>query len=331
MGVALIILCLAGEKVMFDFESAEELGKFETRGVRAELSPEHATRGKNCARLTYEPGEGFRVFMWDDERRAFDLGGCTHFMLDLYCPEPVGLTVKLKSNAGAKTWYEGVRLKAGKQTLTFSFDEIGIDPRSVHYLNLFIGSPAKEAVVFVDNVRAETKEVVKAAPEARTDVMFDFESEAELKKFDLRGVRAEMSDEHVTSGKRSVKLTYLPGGGLGVFMWNDNRRPFDLSKGQDLMFDVYSEVVLGFAVKLKSDRGARKWTRNVTVEPGGETVVLPFADMDIDPKSVSYFHIFMGAPADETVIFLDNVRAGSARVAEKALPKKLERPDDELF
>ena len=94
---------------------------------------------------------------------------------------------------------------------------------------------------------------------------------------------------------------------------------------------VGKDVALGFAVKLKSDRGTRKWTRNVTVEPGGETVVLPFADMEIDPKSVSYFNIFMSAPREETVIFIDNVRAGSARVAEKALPRKLERPDDELF
>ncbi len=162
-------------------------------------------------------------------------------------------------------------------------------------------------------------------------MMFDFESEADLKKFDLRGVKAELSDEHVTSGKRSARLTYLPGGGLDVFMWSDNRRPLDLSGGRDLMIDVYSEVVIGFAVKLKSDRGARKWTRDVTVEPGQGTVVLPFADMDIDPKSVSYFNIFMGAPGEEVVIFLDNVRAGSARVAQKSLPKRLEKPDDEFF
>ena len=328
---ALLVLCLAGEKVMFDFESEAEISKFQARGAKAELSAEHATRGKKSVKLAYQPGEGFKVFMWDDERHPFSLGGCTHFMLDLHCAEAARLTVKLKSNGGAESWYEGVRLKPGAQTLSFSFAEIGIDPKSVCYFNLFIGSPAKETVVFVDNVRAVTRAVAKAAPETKTSVMFDFESEAELKKFELRGVEAELSDEHVTSGKRSARLTFLPGERLDVFMWNDNRSPFDLSKGQDLMIDVYSEVVISFAVKLKSDRGARQWTRDVTVEPGQETIVLPFADMDIDPKSVSYFNIFMGPPREETVVFVDNVRAGSARVAEKALPRKLERPDAELF
>ena len=162
-------------------------------------------------------------------------------------------------------------------------------------------------------------------------VIFDFESEDELNRFRARGVRAELSDEHATRGKKSVKLTYLPGSGLGVFMWDDSRRPFDLGGSPDLMLDVYTEVPISFSVKLKSDRGARKWTRRVTVEPGQETLVLPFSDMGIDPRSVSYFNIFMGAPKDEVVIFVDNVRAGSAREAEKDLPKRLERADDELF
>ena len=167
-------------------------------------------------------------------------------------------------------------------------------------------------------------------PTAKT--LFDFETADELTMWRASGVTAEWTADHATHGQHAVLLTYKPGDGLQTFIQDGGARKLGLAGFTHLVIDCYAPVNMEITVKLKSTQGTRKWEKVFALEPGANTLAIPFEGTGIDPATLEYINLFTGGLKAETVLYMDNVRG--ANVTTAAVPRppaKPEMPDEERF
>jgi hypothetical protein len=167
-------------------------------------------------------------------------------------------------------------------------------------------------------------------------LVFDFENLDDLKswsniepphtKTKEPAARIELSKEHATSGKQSLKVTFAGGNWPAITTTHvhDDWLPY-----QTFHADVWAPrpCVVGFtALQEKSERGegweqlVSRWTKTVFLSAGANHVeaALPGAnDYAINKKwgKVVRFEIFMYNPRDGESIFVDNVRLSAKKTA----------------
>jgi len=125
-------------------------------------------------------------------------------------------------------------------------------------------------------------------PEPKVQVLFDFEEETDLKDWsnlDLADpkkkeppVKIELSKEHATSGKHSLKLTFSGGNWPTV---TTTKVPDDWSAFQTFKADVTVDraCLVGFTVMQEKsirdrgwDGGVSRWTKTELLKPGKNEV-----------------------------------------------------------
>jgi hypothetical protein len=171
-------------------------------------------------------------------------------------------------------------------------------------------------------------------------VLFDFERPADPEHWTIRtvpevrnptGAKAELSQEHVTSGKRSLKITYA--GGLWPALGTDlTPVEVDWSDYQSLKVDitVSRECVVAFRVlQEKSDpvgmgweAGVSRWNAVAFLRPGKNAVQVALHDRDyaISPTlgKVTSFMVLLLKPQPGETAYVDNLRLSGEKVADAA-------------
>ncbi|MBN1807582.1 MAG: hypothetical protein JW909_00830 [Planctomycetes bacterium] len=321
--------------VIEGFESAEALALWEKGGTEAALTEEHVTQETHAARVTYSKGEGFHTMIRQWQKAKLDLSAYTHLQVDVWAAKETTLTLKLKSGGHTAQWYENYAVGPGPATVSVYLAQTRLDTKVIDYVNVFLHTPQEDTVLYIDNIRAvklTAPPPEKAPVKPAETAISDFETQQDVEKWRGDGVKAELSEDHVTSGKHSVKLTYMPGGGLKTFMLEIGRGGLDLSGCTHLFADVYAPVNMEVTLKLKSDAGAKKWQREYSIEPAPWTLSVPLSQTTVSPGSISYINLFAGGLRSETILYIDNVRGGTVSSdSASSLPKKKEKPDEELF
>jgi hypothetical protein len=150
-------------------------------------------------------------------------------------------------------------------------------------------------------------------PAEGTLVMFDFEDEDGLKKFDANKSDAEASTEHATSGKQSLKVT-LKAGETYAGLYTERFPTKDWMAYSKLKFDIFVDeaVTLGMTLKdVNSKDYATRYNRDsIELEKGANTVTIELVDAGdkIDLKKIKSMSLFAGKVDKNTVFYLDNVR-----------------------
>jgi hypothetical protein len=328
------------EQVIANFETALDLAQWKTSGCTAELVEEHATLGAKAVHLTYQPGAGFHTFMTErDKNNRINVSGCTNLLLDVFSPANANFTVKLKSNQSAQQWSKAFSAGPAQQQISISLADTGIDLANIDYINLFVGDNTEPVNLYVDAIRAAATAPATPAPApkpadaASADVIIsDFETPEDLARWSVNGTVTALSDEHVTHGQKSAMVTYQRGEGLHTFNLNIPRQGVDLSKCTHLMIDLYAPVNLEAVVKLKSDENKQQWQRDYSIEPSASTISIPLSQTKLDTSKIHYINIFVGAPRNDVILFVDNVRGVKMTAgAPSNLPVKKEKPDEEMF
>jgi hypothetical protein len=160
-------------------------------------------------------------------------------------------------------------------------------------------------------------------------VLFDFEDPADLKawsnlelpdaKHKEPAAKIELSDEHATSGKHSLKITFAGGSWPTITSTQvlDDWLPYQTFRAD---VTVSRPCVVGFtALQEKSERGGSwealvsRWTKTVFLQAGKNQVAATIPqpnEYSVSKKfgKVIRFEIFMYRPRDGESIFVDNIR-----------------------
>jgi hypothetical protein len=163
-----------------------------------------------------------------------------------------------------------------------------------------------------------------AAPETR--ILNDFETPADLRFFNYKLNSAELSDQHVTHGQHSMKIS------LGEYL-NSESFPKDWSGFDSVDLDVFVEgdapvsgsILVADAAWVKS--GGSYWNRHnsaFNLKPGQNTLSIPVNGLfrgeagsrnndlksNIDPTQIIRVDIGFsaGKKPGETALYLDNLR-----------------------
>ena len=147
-----------GQKTLWNFENAAELGKWkQLDGLTAALSEEHATSGQHSVKIDFpESSEGAPAFRY--EKNSVDCRGYKYFETDFYNPgdEPLVVLLKLKSNNHQKQATVRYELPPNaEKTIRLSLENIAkkIDLSDVMYVNFFCWHPKSSGTFYLDNIR----------------------------------------------------------------------------------------------------------------------------------------------------------------------------------
>jgi hypothetical protein len=147
-------------------------------------------------------------------------------------------------------------------------------------------------------------------------VLFDFENDADVAAWQVEDVlkdkvKLEASDEHATSGKRSLKMTLQPHEWPGM---STTKLPKDWSGQADLAFDVFSAVDTTMSVRIDDDNSkdyaSRFNSQAQDLVKGKNTVTLALADVGdaVDLKKIKALYLFSTDVPEQRVFFIDNIR-----------------------
>jgi len=174
----------------------------------------------------------------------------------------------------------------------------------------------------------------QSKPAPKEVLLFDFEDPADLKAWsnlELPGAKVkepaaklELSDDHATSGKKSLKVTFAGGHWPTI---TTTQVPTDWMPYWTFKADVTvsRHCVVGFTVmQERSQRGGgwdatvSRWTKTEFLKPGRNTVVGILHDPNnysINAKNgkVVRFEIYMYNPQEGEAIFVDNIRILTAK------------------
>ena len=152
-------------------------------------------------------------------------------------------------------------------------------------------------------------------------ILFDFETDRELDRFHWKcHTLLALSDDHVTHGRKSLKLELFPSEypGLAPMIKDTN-----WSKHETLRFDVYNpqSSVLPLTVRIDDrDESAdfnERSNKTFSIKPGANTVSIPLKSLvtsgggrPLNLKSIRRLVVFMGQPKETTVLYFDYFRLG---------------------
>jgi len=173
-------------------------------------------------------------------------------------------------------------------------------------------TPAPEA-------KAESPAVLKVATapaEAGTRLLFDFETDDDVSAWKVEDavsqcVELSVSDEHATSGRRSLKMVLKPHEWPGM---HTLKIPADWSGNQDLKFDVFADQASELSVRIDDTNSSGYSTRfnseANSVGKGQNTVAIPLSSVaeNIDLKKVKSMYIYSTGVEGTLVFYIDNIR-----------------------
>lgn len=202
-------------------------------------------------------------------------------------------------------------------------------------------------ILLVSLLVAQTQSAEPATKQAkpeREQLLFDFENADDAKawtnlelpdpadketkkpvKHSEPAAKIELSNEHATSGKQSLKITFAGGKWPTVFTTKvfDDWVPFESLRAD---VTVSRSCVIGFtALQEKSTRGqgwedlVSRWTKTEFLRPGTNAIDVPLR-MSANPYSIDAkfgkvirFEIFMYHPEVGESIYIDNVRLSTVK------------------
>ena len=144
----------SADVLISDFETPEDLARWSGNGTVTALSDEHVTHGQKSAMVTYQRGPGLHTFNLNISRGGVDLSKCTHLLIDVYAPVNLEAVVKLKSDENKQQWQRDYSIEPSASTISIALSPTKLDPSKIHYVNIFVGDPRSDVILFVDNVRA---------------------------------------------------------------------------------------------------------------------------------------------------------------------------------
>ena len=150
-------------------------------------------------------------------------------------------------------------------------------------------------------------------PAPAATVLFDFEDEADVKKWDAKNSEPSASTEHATSGKGSMKLT-LKGGVDFPGIYTERFPTKDWSGFKTLKFDVFADEPMTLMMTAKDpnskDFASRFNKEKIEINKGANTVAIPIADIagKIDVKTIKSTTIFSVKLEKDPTLYLDNIR-----------------------
>jgi hypothetical protein len=304
--------------VLGDFESDAQLAGWSGgEGVKVERVAERAVRGRFALRVTVPENGAAGV---ECHPRDGDWSRFTSLRMDVVNPSQDRLVMALRVDdekstdyASRYNWDDGsLVLVPGRNEVEVPMRALasgrpgsrGLDLSHVRGFFLFPLGDHAERTFYLDNVRLEALDLSKFP----ATVMIDgFEPGGQLRTWQLsEGVEVAPSGEHVTEGRRSLRVR-LPGGswpGISIFALPRNWLPYDW-----LALDVYNESDDVLALGLWVRDGADKVTVAMSLRPGANQFRIPvdlFSSLRL--RQVAGFCLFVSQPASGTVIYVDNIR-----------------------
>lgn len=150
-------------------------------------------------------------------------------------------------------------------------------------------------------------------------MLFDFESDSELDRFHWQcHTLFSLSDEHITHGKKSLKLELFPSTypGLAPMIANNDWREFRV-----FSFDIYNaqHKEISMAVRIDDSRNypdhGDRYNRTFVLRPGANTIRIGFdklvtsgTNRKLNLRMIYRVLIFMVQPQERTVLYFDNIR-----------------------
>ena len=169
----------------------------------------------------------------------------------------------------------------------------------------------------------------------------DFESAAEMGKWQVRGAKAPtlwaLSDEHATRGKHSARLvTRSVKDGAGrwpaVILPAKAMPTADWSPYRYLVFDAFnpSKSTNPLLVHVNDARNSR-WSKPAPIPPGKHTVRVQLSGPACGTQ-IREIHLFQSDPTDTHTVFIDDLRLESndQRVVARAVLERLVRLGDKV-
>jgi hypothetical protein len=154
-------------------------------------------------------------------------------------------------------------------------------------------------------------------PEER--VLFDFESDEELNRFHWRcHTLLSLSDEHVTHGKKSLRLELYPSEYPGLY---PKLKEIDWSPYRAICFDIFNpqNVETLIAVRIDDQKDypdyEDRYNNGFVLKPGLNRLSIPLNTLltsgtkrNLDLKEIFRLLIFSVKPKDKVVLYVDHLR-----------------------
>jgi hypothetical protein len=305
-------------EVLGDFESDAQSAEWSGgEGVKVERVAEQATAGRFALRVTVPENGAVGV---ECHLRDGDWSRFTSLRMDVVNPSQDRLVMALRVDdekssdyVSRYNWDDGTLvLVPGRTEVEVPMRALasgrpgsrGLDLFHVRGFFLFPLGSHPERAFYLDNVRLEALDPRRFPAKAMID---GFEGEGRLGLWQVsEGVEVAPSGEHVTEGRRSLRVR-LPGGpwpGISIFSLPRNWLPYDW-----LVLDVYNESDDVLALGLWVRDGADKVTVEMSLRPGANQFRIPmdlFSSLRL--RQVTGLCLFVCQPAPGTVIYVDNVR-----------------------
>lgn len=154
--------------------------------------------------------------------------------------------------------------------------------------------------------------------QARQPFCYDFEIDDTLDTLQWKcKTFYSLSDQHVTSGRKSLKVELYPSPYPGVTLTNFNP---DWSGYDTLKFEVYNQekILLNMGIRIDDTENPphnNRYNRSLILKPGENYVSIPLNSLftsetnrKLDISKVHELYLFLSSPKEKRTIFLDNVR-----------------------
>jgi len=329
----------SGDVWFGDFESREDLSKrWKLHDVVATLSDEHVTHGHHSAKVTFQASES-PAFKIEGGLDAFPSGtnwsGYTELSFDVYNAQPSQerLILQLKDQDGRR-YKEDLMLNGrASQHVTVRLADLHeyLDATHMTQFNLFRWKPKSATTFYVDAVGLHGSSVAPAplasanAASGRSAVedqhhvsgevwLSDFESDDELGRWKTRDAIVTRSDQHVTHGAYSAKVTYqdaeAPAFQLVSYLASGGHGDW---RGYALLsFDLYNAQPAQERVLLQlTDKDGRQYKEDIHINGrASQHLTVHLSDLHeyLDLAHMKVFELFRWKPKGPSTFYVDAVR-----------------------
>ena len=152
----------------------------------------------------------------------------------------------------------------------------------------------------------------------RSPFFYDFETEANLDTlyWKCKTIFA-LSDKHVTSGQKCLKMELYPSPYPGITLNNFNS---DWSKHDTFKFDIYNPEKISLRLTIRIDDSDNpayndRYNKTVTLNPGENHISIPLNSLatsgtnrKLNLLSIEKVILFLVQPKEKRTLYLDNMR-----------------------
>jgi len=245
---------------------------------------------------------------------------------------PIQWTVGEIVNLGPVNGYIPPDFPPGTYDIRMGLFTTKITPEEVLYIaEPYTNSEIKDFVIGKIKVEKASPEIAKKKEDL---IISNFETLADLKKWQTRGTLIEQSEENVAEGKYSGKITYLKGQGIPAailesFFNYSEPKYSDWSEYDILEFQIYSTkdkegLIYPVNIQIK-DKSERRYQSSIPrTQQTGEPVkfILSNVDKVVDLTDIGNLSFWVGGtpPDQDWVIYLDDIKLVSLGLEKQKSP-----------